>query len=68
MNEGYAIMKKDKTHIPFFNLKVRKKIKTRTTMFDLLKTLNEVVEKGEEEFIPQVVLHMINSGLLKAVR
>ena len=68
MNEGYAIMKKDKTHIPFFNLKVRKKIKTRTTMFDLLKTLNEVVEKGEEKFIPQIILHMINSNLLKVLR
>jgi hypothetical protein len=33
-----------------------------------MKTLNEVVEKGEEEFIPKIVLHMANSGLLKAVR
>jgi hypothetical protein len=68
INEGTAIMKKETNYIPFFNLKFRKTIKTRITMFDLLKTLNEVVEKGEEEFIPQVVLHMINSGLLKAVR
>jgi hypothetical protein len=37
-------------------------------MFDLIKTLNEVVEKGEEEFIPQIVSHMANRGLLKAVR
>ena len=67
INEGNANMKREK-HLPSFNLKFRKKIKTRTTIFDLMKTLNEVVEKGEEEFIPQIVLHMTNSGLLKAVR
>ena len=61
-------MKKDKTHIPVFNLKVRKRIKIKTTMFDLIKTLNEVVEKGEEKFIPQIILHMINSNLLKVLR
>jgi hypothetical protein len=68
INEGNAIMKKEKNHIPSLNPTLRKTIKTRTTMFDLIKTLNEVVEKGEEEFIPQIVLHMTNSGLLKAVR
>jgi hypothetical protein len=68
INEGNPIMKKEKNHIPPFNPKFRKTIKTRTTIFDLMKTLNEVVEKGEEEFIPQIVLHMTNSGLLKAVR
>jgi hypothetical protein len=68
INEGNAIMKKETNYIPFFNLTFRKTIKTRTTLFDVLKTLNEVVEKGEEEFIPQVVLHMTNIGLLKAIR
>jgi len=67
-NKGEAIMKKDKTYIPVFNLKVRKRIKIRTTMFDLIKTLKEVVEKGEEKFIPQIILHMINSNLLKVLR
>jgi hypothetical protein len=36
-------------------------------MFDLIEALNEVVEKGEEELIPQIVRHMANRGLLKAV-
>ena len=61
-------MKKETDYVPSLNLTFRKTIKTRTTIFDLIKTLNEVVEKGEEEFIPQIVLHMTNSGLLKAVR
>jgi len=61
-------MKKDKPHIIFFNLKVRKTIKARTTLFDLIMTLNEVVEKGEEKLISQIILHMVNSGLLKVVR
>ena len=61
-------MKKDKPHIIFFNLKVHKTIKARTTLFDLIMTLNEVVEKGEEKLISQIILHMVNSGLLKVVR
>jgi hypothetical protein len=65
---GSAIMKKEQNYIPCFKPTFRKTIRTRTTIFELMKTLNEVVEIGEEEFIPQIVLHMNNSGLLKAVR
>jgi hypothetical protein len=68
IDEERAIMKKEQNDIPCFNPKFRKIIKTRTTIFELMKTLNEVVEIGEEEFIPQIVLHMNNSGLLKAIR
>jgi hypothetical protein len=67
-NKGDAIMKKEKNHIPSFTPNFRKRIKIKTTMFDLIKTLNEVVEKGEEKFIPQIILHMINSNLLKVLR
>jgi hypothetical protein len=63
-----AVMKKEKTQIPSFNPRFHKTIKTKTTMFDLIEALNEVVEKGEEKFIPQIVRHMANRGLLKAVR
>ena len=42
-------------------------MKTRTTLFDLIEALNEVVEKREEKFVPQIVLHMVNRGLLKAI-
>ena len=63
-----AVMKKEKTQSPSFKPRFRKTTKTRTTMFDLIETLNEVVEKGEEKFIPQIVRHMANRGLLKAVR
>ncbi len=61
-------MKKEKNRIPPFKPGFHKKVRTRTTMFDLIETLNEVVEKGEEEFVPQIVVHMANRGLLKAVR
>ncbi len=59
-------MKKERHPVPS-RLRTRplKTTKTRTTIFDLIATLNQVVEKGEEEFIPQIVLHMISSGQLK---
>ena len=44
---------------------VRPKMRIRTTMFDLIKALNEEVKAGEEALVPRIVRHMIDSGLLK---
>ncbi len=45
----------------------RKTMKTKTTMFDLIEALNQVVDKDEEKFVSRIVLDMVNSGRLKSV-
>jgi hypothetical protein len=38
---------------------------TRTTMYDLIRTLLDIVEEEEAEFIPQIILHMADTGMLR---
>ena len=68
MNGEMTAMNEKENQIPSIKPRFRKTVRIRTTMFDLIETLNEVVEKGEEGLIPQVVLHMANTGRLKVVR
>ena len=64
-------MKREKDPIPSvlrLRPRSRKTMKTKTTVFDLIEALNQVVDKDEEKFVPQIVSQMVNSGRLKAVR
>jgi hypothetical protein len=40
-------------------------ITTKTTLYELIEAINEVVRAGEERLIPLIVLHMIDSGKIK---
>ena len=63
-------MKDQRNPIPTFHRyrkRYRKPTKIRTTVFELVEILHEVVDKGEEELIPQIVLHMVRSGQLKVL-
>ena len=42
-------------------------IKIRTTLFDLLKVLDEEVKVGEEELVAKIVYYWIESGRLKFI-
>jgi hypothetical protein len=44
---------------------VSKTVTTRTTMYDVIRTLLDIVDEDEVEFIPQIILHMTNTGLLR---
>ena len=66
-NGGGTPVKKQRTHMPSSKQKLHKILKTRTTMYDLIKVLNEVVKKEEKDFVPFIVLHMVDQGLLKTV-
>ncbi len=35
---------------------------TKTTLYELIEAISDVVEAGEEILIPKVVLHLIDSG------
>ena len=68
MNGEMPVLNENENQIPSIKSRFRKTVRIRTTMFDLIETLNEVVEKGEEGLIPQVVWHLANTGRLKVVR
>jgi len=61
-------MKKETNPVPSvlrLRPRSRKTMKTKTTMFDLIEALNQVVDKDEEKFVPRIVTHLVNSGRLK---
>ena len=56
-----------KHHVPSFGSYSQKTIKIRTTLFDLLKVLDEEVRVGEEELVAKIVYYWIESGRLKFI-
>jgi len=60
-------MKKLNSPISSFKSDSQKTIKIRTTLFDLFTALNEQARVGEEELVPKIVFHWIESGRLKLV-
>ena len=54
-------------HVPSFGSYSQKRIKIRTTLFDLLKVLDEEVRVGEEELVAKIVYYWIESGRLKFI-
>ncbi len=56
-----------KHHALSFGSNSQKTIKIRTTLFDLLKVLNEEVRVGEEELVAKIVYYWIESGRLKFI-
>ena len=56
-----------KRHVSSFGSYSQKTIKIRTTLFDLLKVLNEEVRVGEEELVAKIVYYWIESGRLKFI-
>jgi hypothetical protein len=43
------------------------KVRIRATMFDLIRALQEQMKAEEESLVPLIVIHMIDTGLLKFV-
>jgi hypothetical protein len=37
----------------------------KTTLYELIDAISDVVEAGEERLIPKVVLHLIDSGKIR---
>jgi hypothetical protein len=56
-----------KHHVSSFGSYSQKTIKIKTTLFDLLKVLNEEVRVGEEELVAKIVYYWIESGRLKFI-
>jgi hypothetical protein len=50
-----------------FGSSSQKTMKIRTTLFDLLKVLDEEVRAGEEDLVAKIVYYWIESGRLKFV-
>lgn len=38
---------------------------TKTTLYELIEAISNVIEAGEESLVPQVVLHLIDSGKIR---
>jgi hypothetical protein len=56
-----------KHHVSSFDSYSQKTMKIRTTLFDLLTTLDEEVRVGEEELVAKIVYYWIESGRLKFI-
>jgi len=56
-----------KRHVSSFGSYSQKTIRIRTTLFDLLKVLNEQVRVGEEGLVAKIVYYWIESGRLKFI-
>lgn len=39
----------------------------RTTLYELIEAISEEVEKGEEELIPKIVSHVLDSGKVRFI-
>ena len=38
---------------------------SKTTLYELIEAISDVVEAGEEKFIPEILLHLIESGKIR---
>ncbi len=38
---------------------------TKTTLYELLEAIHDVVEEGEETLIPKIVLNLIDAGKIR---
>ncbi len=61
-------MKGSRHYTSHLLLKPKRTVKIRTTLFDLMETLNGEIKTGEEGFVIQILSDLINHGLLKAIR
>jgi len=38
---------------------------TKTTLYELIEAISSVVEEAEERLVPEIVLHLIDSGKIR---
>lgn len=55
-------------YISHFLSRPKRTVKIRTSLFDLIEALNGEIKTGEEGFVIQIVLDLINNSLLKTIR
>jgi len=51
--------------MPMGETQPAEQVRITTTLFDLIATLNEAVEPGEEAIVTAAVVHLCNSGRLR---
>ena len=56
-----------KNHVSFLGSYSQKRTKIRTTLFDVLKVLNEEARGGEEGLVVKIVSYWIESGRVKFI-